>query len=56
MEDFTKTFRQVVSINETNKQTSIQCMGNTSQQTDLSANMGQSVWKLHKNINIRYLK
>lgn len=56
MQDFTKTFRQVVSINETNKQTSIQCMGNTSQQTDLSANMGQSVWRLHKNINIRYLK
>lgn len=56
MQDFTKTFRQVVSINETNKQTSIQCMGNRSQQTDLSANMGQSVWRLHKNINIRYLK
>lgn len=34
MQDFTKTFRQVVSINETNKQTSIQCTGNTSQQTD----------------------
>ncbi len=56
MQDFTKTFRQVVSINETNKQTTIQCIGNTSQQTDLSANMGQSVWRLHKNINIRYLK
>lgn len=56
MQDFTKTFRQVVSINETNKQTSIQCMGNTSQQTDPSANMGQFVWRLHKNINIRFLK
>lgn len=56
MHDFTKTFRQVVSINETNKQTSIQCTGNKSQHTDLSANMGQSVWRLHKNINIRYLK
>lgn len=56
MPDFTKTFRQVVSINETNKQTSIQCTGNTSQHTDPSANMGQPVWRLHKNINIRYLK
>lgn len=53
MQGFTKTFRQVLSINETNKQTTIQCVGNTSQQTDLSANMGQPVWRLHKNINIR---